>query len=152
MSRPLLLIALLALLTACSRNDEYRYIRQLSLIEPTDTLLPRIRERLIQSEFRKTYDQTLPDRIGSSFTNFRHIRAYQRVLDDSLVYIMLKADRDHLADDLRNRVIKAASSLILSRHTPQEFLTGLDRIITILKDSGDPLPALDRLAHQLKQT
>jgi hypothetical protein len=150
MRRSITILAFILLASGCSRNDEYRYIRELNPLVPPQTLQATIRQRLITSEFRKSYDQTLSDRIGSSFTNFKHIRAYQRVLDDTLVYIMLKTGKSHLDGDLRNKVIQTASIFILNQVTGQEFIAAVDRIAGYLQDNDDPVPALDRLAEKWK--
>jgi len=120
----------------CSRNGEYQYLSQLNLIEPTETLLPKVAQRLKTSEFRKNYDQTLVDRIGSSFKNFTHIRAYQVVLEDALIYLMIKTNTPHFDDNLRNTLIHPVSKLILSHRSGDEFIAGLDKIAQILKQKS----------------
>ena len=124
----------LLLCVGCARNGEYRYTSTLSLIEPAETLVPKITERLRNSEFRKNYDQTLVDRIGSSFKNFRHIRAYQSVLEDALVYIMIKTDTPHLSDGMRNALIPPISKLILSHRSGDTLIAGLDKIVGLIKE------------------
>ena len=127
-------LLLLALLLGCSRNGEYRYVSELALIEPAETLIPKIQARLRTSEFREHYDQTLIDRIGSSFTNFTHIRGYQAVLEDALIYLMIKTDTPHLGDGLRNALIPPISNLILGARSGDAFLAGLDDIANILRE------------------
>ena len=138
----ILLLSLLVLLplASCSRNGEYRYLRKLKLIESRDALLPKLESRLRHSDFRRNYDQTLVDRIGSSFRDFKHIRAYQRVLEDALVYVMIRTDTDVLPDDLRTHLIPPVASLILGSRTGEGFMAGLDQIVAIMKSNqGDAL-------------
>jgi len=127
-------LLLFVLLLGCSRNGEYRYVSELALIEPAETLIPKIQARLRTSDFRAHYDQTLLDRIGSSFTNFTHIRAYQAVLEDALIYLMIKTDTPHLGDGLRNALIPPVSKLILGIRSGDAFLAGLDDIAQILRE------------------
>jgi len=136
MKRTLILWVVLITCMGCSRNGEYQYLSQLNLIEPTETLLPKVAQRLKTSEFRKNYDQTLVDRIGSSFKNFTHIRAYQVVLEDALIYLMIKTNTPHFDDNLRNTLIHPVSKLILSHRSGDEFIAGLDKIAQILKQKS----------------
>lgn len=135
MKRSIVLCLTLIVLSGCSRNGEYRYMSQLNLIEPAETLLPKVTQRLKASEFRKNYDQTLVDRIGSSFKNFKHIRAYQAVLEDALIYMLLKTNSKHFDDGLRNALIHPTSKLILSHRSGDDLLTGLDTMVKIMKEN-----------------
>jgi hypothetical protein len=149
-----LLLTLLALSVAasCSRNGEYTYMRGLQLIESRDSLLPKLQSRLRFSAFRKNYDQTLVDRIGSSFRNFKHIRAYQRVLEDALVYLMIQTDTETLSDDLRPHLIRPVASLILGSRTGESFMVGLNEIAEIMRtNQGDARnAALDAFDAKVK--
>lgn len=143
------LIALIAL-SGCSRHGEYIYISKLKLLQPVETLVPKIRERLRTSEFRKNYDQTLLDRIGSSFKNFKQIRAYQAVLEDALIYVMARTNAANLDDNLRNALIPPVSKLILSDRPGDEFLLGLDNIVHMMDEKEGPA-LIDALAAYDKQ-
>ncbi|MDA0709872.1 MAG: hypothetical protein O3B73_06660 [bacterium] len=132
MNRALIASIVLISFLGCSRNGEYRYISHMTLVEPAGSLLPKITQRLRASEFRKNYDLTLVDRIGSSFTNFKHIRAYQAVLEDALVYLMIKAKLTHLDDGLRNSLIHPVSKLILSHRSGDQFIEGLDKMAQMI--------------------
>ncbi len=136
MKRTLIIWIVLIACMGCSRNGEYQYLSQLNLIEPAETLLPKITQRLTNSEFRKNYDQTLVDRIGSSFKNFTHIRAYQVVLEDALIYLMIKTNKSHLDDNLRNALIHPVSKLILSHRSGNELIAGLDKLAQILNQKS----------------
>lgn len=145
-------LLLIILLIGCSRNGEYRYVSELALIEPAETLIPRIQARLRTSDFRAHYDQTLLERIGSSFTNFKHIRGYQAVLEDALIYLMIKTDTQHLGDGLRNALIPPVSKLILGTRSGDDFLAGLDDIAQILRENSgaDRVAALSAYNARLR--
>lgn len=152
MKHLLILSIALLLFSGCSRNGEYKYMSQMTLIEPAETLLPKITQRLRTSDFLKNYDETLVDRIGSSFKNFKHIRAYQAVLDDALIYLLIKTNSNHFDDGLRNALIHPVSKLILNNRSGEDLLAGLNNISQILKEKqGDArIEALNAYDAQLK--
>jgi len=150
MKRTFFALIALVVLSGCSRNGEYIYISQLKLLQPVGTLAPKLRERLRTSAFRKNYDQTLVDRIGSSFKNFKQIRAYQAVLEDALIYIMARTNTVHLEEDLRNALIPPVSKLILSDRPGDEFLLDLDKIVNMVDTKEGPT-LIDALAAYDKQ-
>ncbi|MDA0746777.1 MAG: hypothetical protein O2954_09670 [bacterium] len=153
MKKIILILIFSTMAAGCARNNEYRYFSGLQLLEASDTLIPKIQQRLRTSEFRTNYDKTLVDRIGSSFKNFKHIRAYQTVLEDALVYIMVKTDMETLPDGFRGELIRPVSKLILSGKSGDQLLNGLDHIVTIIQEkSGEELSkSLSEYDNLLKQ-
>lgn len=138
MKRALIALVALFALSGCSRNGEYIYLSQLNLIEPPQTLIPKLRDRLGHSAFRENYDQNLTVRIGSSFKNFKHIRAYQALLEDALIYVMARTNMTVLDESIRNAVVPPISKLILSRKSGEELLLGLDKIVRLIDEMEGP--------------